>query len=256
MEFDIKTLKMKYFLFLDECGDQNLSNFNPDFPVFTLCGVIVSEVQYKKIVSQVNAIKSHFWGDKKIVLHSRDIRKCQNGFEVLFDLEKKNLFYDKINAVLSNNEYTIVSCSILKDEYIRRYGKLSDVYAISLSFIIERTIFLLDKMQKQLGEDIELNIIAERRGRKEDKVLLDYYNELLDRGTYFVDEKRLKSYFKSFQFKDKRDDIVGLQISDLVAYPITRYVLDQDAVNLSFEIIKEKIYTQNNKMHGLKIYPK
>jgi hypothetical protein len=86
--------------------------------------------------------------------------------------------------------------------------------------------------------------------------LLDYYNELLDRGTYFVDEKRLKSYFKSFQFKDKRDDIVGLQISDLVAYPITRYVLDQDAVNLSFEIIKEKIYTQNNKMHGLKIYPK
>ena len=86
------------------------------------------------------------------MLHSRDIRKCQNGFEVLFDLEKKNLFYDKINAVLSNNEYTIVSCSILKDEYIRRYGKLSDVYAISLSFIIERTIFLLDKMQKQLGE--------------------------------------------------------------------------------------------------------
>ena len=86
--------------------------------------------------------------------------------------------------------------------------------------------------------------------------MLDYYNELLDRGTYFVDEKRLKSYFKSFQFKDKRDDIVGLQISDLVAYPITRYVLDQDAVNLSFEIIKEKIYTQNNKMHGLKIYPK
>ena len=24
---------MKYYLFLDECGDQNLSNFNPDFDV-------------------------------------------------------------------------------------------------------------------------------------------------------------------------------------------------------------------------------
>ena len=68
--------------------------------------------------------------------------------------------------------------------------------------------------------------------------------------------KRLKKYFKSFQFKDKRDNVVGLQISDLVAYPITRYVLDRDAVNLSFEIIKDKIYTQNDRMHGLKIHPR
>ena len=90
---------------------------------------------------------------------------------------------------------------------------------------------------------------------EEDKTLLDYYNELLDRGTYFVNEKRLKKYFKTFQFKDKRDDIIGLQITDLVAYPITRFVLDKDAVNLSFEIIKDKIYAQNNIMHGLKIHP-
>ncbi len=247
---------MKYYLFLDECGDQNLSNFSPEFPVFILSGIIVSDEQYQNIEKQVNALKAHFWGDKKVILHSRDIRKCQNGFEVLFDLEKKSLFYQDLNKILGESEYTIVACSILKDKYIRRYGKLSDVYAISLSFIIERTVFLLDREQKRLGENIELHIVAERRGKKEDKALLDYYNELLDRGTYFVDEKRLKKYFKSFQFKDKRDNIVGLQISDLVAYPITRYVIDRDAVNLSYEIIKNKIYTQNNRMHGLKIHPR
>lgn len=247
---------MKYYLFIDECGDQNLSNFSPDFPIFTLCGIIVSEVDYKKITSEVNAIKTLFWGEKKVIIHSRDIRKCQNGFEILFDLEKKRLFYEELNKVMGNNEYTIVACSILKDKYIRRYGKLSDVYSISLSFIMERAVFLLDREQKKLGENIDLHIFAERRGKKEDRVLLDYYNELLDRGTYFVNEKRFKSYFKSFQFKDKRENIVGLQIADLVAYPITRFVLDRDAVNLSYEIIKDKIYTQNNKMHGLKIHPK
>ena len=94
-----------------------------------------------------------------------------------------------MNEILSENDYTIVACSILKDKYIRKYGKLSDVYAISLSFIMERTVFLLDREQKSLGDNIELHIIAERRGKKEDKALLDYYNELLDRGTYFVDEK-------------------------------------------------------------------
>lgn len=247
---------MKYYLFLDECGDQNLSNFSPEFPIFTLSGIIVSDEQYKIIVEQVNTLKSHFWNDKKVILHSRDIRKCQNGFEILFDLEIKALFYQDLNSILGENDYTIVACSILKDKYIRRYGKLSDVYAISLSFIMERAVFLLDKEQKRLEKNIELHIIAERRGKKEDKALLDYYNELLDRGTYFVDEKRLKNYFKSFQFKDKRDNIVGLQISDLVAYPITRYVLDREAVNLSFEIIKDKIYTQSNRMHGLKIHPR
>jgi hypothetical protein len=121
---------------------------------------------------------------------------------------------------------------------------------------MERTVFLLDREQNKHGEDLELFIVAERRGKKEDKALLDYYNELSDRGTYFVNSKRLKSYCKNFQFKDKRDNIVGLQISDLVAYPIARYVLDKDAVNLSFEVIRDKIYTQNNKMHGLKIHPK
>ena len=26
--------KSKYYLFIDECGDQNLENYNPSFPAF------------------------------------------------------------------------------------------------------------------------------------------------------------------------------------------------------------------------------
>ena len=32
----------KYILYLDECGDQNLASFDPQFPIFTLCGIVVS----------------------------------------------------------------------------------------------------------------------------------------------------------------------------------------------------------------------
>ena len=35
--------KEKYYLYVDECGDQNLANFDTNFPIFTLCGIIVSE---------------------------------------------------------------------------------------------------------------------------------------------------------------------------------------------------------------------
>jgi hypothetical protein len=246
---------MVYYLFLDECGDQNLSNFNPDFPLFTLCGIIVSETDYKLITGRIVQLKQTLWHDKKIILHSRDIRKCQKGFEVLFDMELKKYFYGCVNAILSESDYTIVCCSILKEPYIRQYGKLSDVYEISLSYIIERTVFLLDSIKKAGVEQIELHAIAERRGTKEDQSLLGYYNELLDRGTYFVNHKRIKSYFKSFQFKKKSDDIIGLQIADLIAYPITRHVLDCDVANPAFDVIKGKIYAQNGKLHGLKIHP-
>lgn len=37
-----KTDKSKYYLFIDECGDHNLAKYDPRFPAFTLCGILVS----------------------------------------------------------------------------------------------------------------------------------------------------------------------------------------------------------------------
>ena len=55
----------KYFMYVDECGDQNLSNFEATFPIFTLCGVIFSENQKIAIEEKVNALKQRFWGDNR-----------------------------------------------------------------------------------------------------------------------------------------------------------------------------------------------
>lgn len=186
----------KYYLFLDECGDQNLSSFDPSFPIFTLCGIIVSEEQLNIITDKINALKKEFWGDKKIILHSRDIRKCQNGFEILFDLGVKKRFYEQINDILKEKLYVIVCCSILKEPYIRQYGRLNDVYGLSLSYIMERTVFYLDNLSE---ENIHLTTIVECRGKKEDRSLLDYYNKVCDRGTYWVTSDRMKNTSKSLQ---------------------------------------------------------
>ena len=92
--------KEQYYLFIDECGDQNLSNFDKGFPIFTLCGIIVSEDKKKYLDNSIEELKREFWGEKKVILHSRDIRKCQNGFEILFDLEvkKKTRTYANISC--------------------------------------------------------------------------------------------------------------------------------------------------------------
>ena len=72
--------------------------------------------------------------------------------------------------------------------FIRQYGKLNDVYGLSLSYIMERVVCYLDSVGK---DSVELRTVIERRGKKEDKSLLNYYNQLLDRGTYWVNGERM-----------------------------------------------------------------
>ncbi len=242
----------KYVLYLDECGDQNLSNFDPQFPIFTLCGIVMSEKQDKLLSEKINALKLEIWNNTNIILHSRDIRKCQNGFEVLFDLDIKKKFLETLNNILGQNAYVIVCCAIMKEPYIRHYGKLNDVYGLSLSYIMERVVFYLDSLER---EGIELCTIIERRGKREDRTLLDYYNQLLDKGTYWVNANRMKKYFKRFEMRWKSENIIGLQIADLIAYPITRHVLNPNGVNLSYEVLKKNIYQMDGKVYGMKIFP-
>ena len=49
-----------FVLYLDECGDQNLSSFDPQFPIFTLCGVVVSEEQDELLADRINSCPQGF----------------------------------------------------------------------------------------------------------------------------------------------------------------------------------------------------
>ena len=246
--------KSKYYLFLDECGDQNLANFDSQFPVFVLCGIIVSSDKLKLLNEQIDELKLKFWGKNSVILHSRDIRKCDKDFKILFDNNVKEEFYRAVNSIMAQNDvYVIVCCGILKEPYIRQLGKLNDVYAQSLSFVLERTVFYLDTVNKSDG--IDLNIIAEQRGKKEDKNLNLFYSSLLDNGTYWVKPERLRDYCHKFEFKPKSHNINGLQIADLIAYPIARHILNPEKDNPAYSIIEGNIYHEGSKIMGLKILP-
>jgi len=245
---------MKYYLYIDECGDQNLANFDEQFPIFTLCGVIVPEDKRILLEQQIHDLKAEFFATQHVILHSRDIRKCQKGFEILFDLDTKKHFYERVNQILGQKDvYVIVACAIMKEPYIRHFGKLNDVYAQSLSFVLERAVFYLESSHND--EKNELHTVVEMRGKKEDSSLQSFYVQLLDKGTYWINAERLKNIAKSFTHLPKKANVIGLQVADLVAYPITRHLLDPDEPNMAYEIIKDNIYTQNNKLIGIKIVP-
>ncbi|MBK8947173.1 MAG: DUF3800 domain-containing protein [Ignavibacteriae bacterium] len=243
----------KYFLFLDESGDHGLIKIDPNFPVFVLTGIILTENSYLNIGNQIKELKKKFWGDKKVILHSSDIRKHENEFSILFDQDIKKEFYEILNTILSQSDYKIISSAIKKKNYVNLYGKLhDDVYQISLSFIIERAVFYLDS---QFAASNSLSIYIEKRGKKEDNQLKEHFQKLKNRGSGFVSPSRIKNYCNEIKFYSKKDDIIGLQISDLIAYPIARYVLDQSRANPSFDVINSKFYSKGTRRFGLKIYP-
>jgi hypothetical protein len=64
---------MQYYLFLDESGDHGLAKFDPDFPVFLLCGILVKENYHENIRQSINALKQSIWGNKFVIFHSKDI---------------------------------------------------------------------------------------------------------------------------------------------------------------------------------------
>lgn len=244
---------MKYFLFLDESGDHGLAKLDPNFPVFVLCGIIIEEAEYYSFKDKLNEIKKEFWGNKTVILHSRDIRKCEKEFSILFDLDLKSRFYEKLNKLISETDFKIISSAIHKKKHIIKYGLLSDnVYDIALSFIIERSVFYLDSINDQSKD---LQVIIEKRGKKEDTDLNRHFQKVKSQGTYYVHSQRILNYGFGFHFRDKKENLNGLQLADLVAYPIARYVLDSKRANPAFELFENKFYKRDGKRYGLKVFP-
>jgi len=246
---------MRYHFFLDETGDHGLSFVDPNFPLFLLAGCLFEDKELKKVEKEIKDFKKEFFGTTEIILHSRDIRKCGGPFQILLDLKIKEKFYKKLNSIITNTNFSIISAGINKEKHIKKYGKgAKNPYAISLGFIMERLIFYLDAKSSVATVDIKI----ERRGKKEDRQLLDQYNVISDRGTYYVDSQRLRKRVDKFDFSLKRNNVVGLQIADLCAYPLARHILCPREPYITFQIIKNKLYCDKNGKYdgyGLKVFP-
>ena len=60
---------------------------------------------------------------------------------------------------------------------------------------------------------------------------------------------------KRFDFVPKRENVIGLQIADLIAYPITRHILEPEILNPAFNVLEKNIYCSGEKLLGMKVIP-
>lgn len=240
---------MKYYFYIDETWDHSLSNINEDFPYFLLCWILISEDENKKLNEQINSLKYDFFWTTEVILHSRDIRKCDKAFKILFDLKIKEEFYIRLNKVIENIDFKMISIWIKKEDYIKKYWKVAEnPYQISLSYMLERLIFCL------WNNWHTVDIIVEKRWKKEDRDLLEYYNKIYNIWTYYVKSSDFKTKITNFDFREKRKNDVWIQLADLCAYPIVWHIRSKE-LNPAFDIIKSKFYQKNWKIYWFKVHP-
>ncbi len=245
----------KYYLFLDESGHHGLKKINQEFPIFLLCGCIISEKEYLNFENKIGELKIKYFNSKSIILHSTDIRKWQNNFKSLGNIKLRNEFYKDLDDIIKNTKFTIISSAVIKEEYVKKYGpQAGNPYEISLASIFDRSILFAENAN--VGSIL---VVAESRGRNEDAQLHDQYQLILSNGTNLNSSSKFEKMLSGMDFKKKKDGAVGTQLCDLVAYPIATKILYPDRTNLAFLVIEEKLFKQfpdgDYLNYGLKMFP-
>jgi len=206
-------------LFLDESGDHSLSIIDPQFSVFVLCGVIMDEEYHRNIATEkLDAFKMGLLGNREIILHTADFTRNKSGFEAMSNHEFRTDFFNALQDVIRGLEFRIVACVIKKEHHLQKYGlNALDPYLLSLSVVVERFIFECGSAGG--------TIVAEARNPTLNNALDLAFLDLKIRGTTFISATKIQRRIHNFAIRQKKDNIAGLQIADVVATPIGRHAM-------------------------------
>lgn len=241
-------------LFLDESGDHNLSVIDPLYPVFVLGGVIMDyDYACNEVAAALDQFKMKMFGTKDIVLHTADIARNRAGFERLKDKGFREAFYVEMNAIMAGLDYQVVACVIHKDVHLQRYGLAAvDPYMLSLDILVER--FCLDVGPVTNGGVI----VAETRGSTLDRGIELAWLNLKIQGTRFMQATNIERRVRGLHLRDKKENIAGLQLADLVVSPIGRHVLGKPGKQ-DWDIVESKLRRSTSGRtdgFGLVVLPK
>lgn len=242
----------RFIAFFDECGDHSLVKINPELPVFVLCTLIVERTAYAQtIVPALATLKLRYFAHEGINLHSRDIRKSDGPFSILLNAQVRGRFLADLSAMMAALPFTLFATVIHKHAYKARYGDgARNPYDVALEYSFERVLHFMEA-----NGETALPVIAEARGRNEDNALQASFHRLMTEGTYYNKAERFQKLTCPISFRRKHDNIAGIQLADLCAYPVARRALRPETENRAFEVIAPKIY-RAGKVSGLKEYPK
>jgi hypothetical protein len=242
-------------MFLDESGNHDLNVIKPEYPVFVLGGVIVDRTYARTVIDQrMRELKQEFFGREDIILHTAELIRWKNEFAFMKHDEKlKQRFLTALSAMMADLEYQVVACAINKRAYAAKYGTKDDIYRYSLTLLVERFCY-------EIGNVTDGGMIcAETRRPDLDHEMNMAWENIKRNGLRFAGPSKIDTRIIDLALKDKRLNIAGMQLADLVVSPIGRY-LPEKPTHGNWEVVESKFRrrpgSENYLGTGLIIMPR
>ncbi len=240
-----------YLAFIDESGDDpKLKNINKDNPYFAIGMVIVRVDEYfDTVCPEIQRFKYDYFGHSEIVFHGHKIAKGLEPYNLIFSEEERFEFIDSLGKLLQKLPFQTIASVIDKQEIKLKYPDVHNVYDLGVKFCLER---FYNVLSEQGLTTEERTVIFESRGAKDDEELKKAFDVICD----FENYHNVKYHFRRY-FSPKSANSIGLQLADLVTYPIRRFVAT-GREDKAFQAIKSKIRSNDDGNvwgYGIKKFP-
>ncbi len=214
---------MLYRLYIDECGTDDIVNCHiPQHRYLALTGVMMSVSHVREVVTPtIEALKrkhfpDHDPDDTPLVFHRSDFLAAKGVFQPLSNPERMEDFIADLTTTLSAIEHSVITVVVDKEAMLRRkHWTNKEPYHYCAEVLIEKYILCLER-EKAKGD-----IFAESRKSRKNKSLQDAFTEVCARGTRYVSSEKISERLttSTIKFREKQDNTIGLQISDIYAKP-------------------------------------
>jgi len=198
--------------------------------------VIINDADLDILTDDLIILKQDIFNDKDLVFHSIDVRKRKGVFVVLSNRDLAESFYKRFNGFITDSSLQFISVFINKTAHRKKYSFPYDPYEWSIGLIMER-------FAKVLKEDGAVGkIVVESRGKKEDGLINAAYIRNMYAGTAFIKGRTLQSVLgKELVFEPKKENGTGLQLADMMLYPVARAIINDDPRNPAFQVVAGKM---------------
>ena len=228
--------------FVDESGDHSLDRVDPDFPVFVLAAVLVEREAYlDAVIPALARLKVEHWGHEGVVFHSSDIRRRSGPFALLQVPAVRDRFLCQLEDLISALPFGL-HLSVLDKRGLACSAPMpGNAYSLALT-----SCMMQIEAAGVIGPDDVLQVVAESRGAHEDAQLRDAFMSLpLDSSA-----NRIRSG-GGLRFAAKRLNVAGLQLADLCARPIGRWVIDPLKPNRPAALLRAKMRRDGGSLRHL-----
>lgn len=227
-------MNRKYVFYMDDFGTRTTckgvtSATSPAHELsFALGGVIVASEDVDALSNKVDAFCEKW---EVPALHGNKIRSGKGKFGFLKkDEDRKQTFFTELNELVLDDRLIAHACVICRPGYRDRY---LEKYTDGIRWAMSKTAFDISveraaKMAMRNGR--QLDVVYERTGKKEDRLLEGYFADLKVAGMGFcADNSKKYGPLTDAQFADHLNVIWPdgkgnplLQLADLIVHPVSQ----------------------------------